>query len=149
MRKLHLRHFPAVFCKHPCARECYPAHVQDMQCTRRAAMVRLQKYVASFLFPEMYAKTGVNGCDVAWLGLQCPGLVPGVTGASPATRSELWLRKLLHSASGPAACRRGKPRQAFSQRLARASPAVLIAHGLGLQESQENLPAIMPSTIRK
>lgn len=149
VRKLHLSRFPAVFCKHPRARQCYRAHAQDVQHTWRAATVHLQKYKASYLCPELYAKTSVTGCDVAQPGLQRPRLVPGATGDSPATRSELRLRNLLRGASGPAACWREKPRQALSWRLAWASPAALIAHTPGLWESHENLPAIMPSRIRK
>lgn len=127
MRKLHLRHFPAAFCKHPCACKCCFAHTQHTQHTGHAAVVHLQEYVASYLWPELCGKTSVNGYGVAQIGLQSPGLMPCATGDSPATRSELWLRKLHCGASGPAACRREKGQQAFSQRLAQMGPAALIS----------------------
>lgn len=149
VRKLHLRRFPAVFCKHPRAGRCHRLthRIRSVQGVRHQRVSRNTQRVVYVL--NCRQKTSVNGCDMARLGLQCPGLVPAATGDGPATRSELWLRKLLRGASGPAACRGEKPWQAFSQRLARASPAALVAHTLCLRDSHENLPSITPSRIRK
>lgn len=141
VRKLHLGQFSAVFCKHSHAHKCYCALAQDMQHTQHSATVQLQKYVASYLCPELYAKTSVNGCDMPQLGLRCPGLVPRVSGDTLATRSELWLWKLFLSAPGPAARQIKK----LWQEGVRRDPCCPDSHTLGLRESPEDLPTITAS----
>lgn len=122
MRNLYLRHFPASFCKHPCACRCCCAHTQHTQHTQHAAMVHLQEHTASYLWPELYEKPGVNGCDMAQIGLQGPRLMPHVTGDS--------LPPEMNFCSGSCTMvhpGREKGRQAFSQRLAQTSPPTLIS----------------------
>lgn len=149
MRKLHLRHFPAAFCKHPCACECCCSHTQHTQHTGHAAVVHLQEYVASYLWPELCEKTSVSGCGVAQIGLQSPGLMPCATGDSPAFLSpEVNFGSgsctVVHRGQLPVGERKG------SKLLARGWHrwALLPWYLLGLQESHENLPAIILSWTR-
>lgn len=74
-----------------------------------------------------------NKCEWMWRGsdrsseFRAHALCDRGQPCLPFTRSELWLRKLHCGASGPAACRREKGQQAFSQRLAQIGPAALIS----------------------
>lgn len=126
MRNLHLRHFPAAFCKHPHACKCCCAHTQHTQHTRHAA-VCIPRNMQQVIYGLSCMKKLVR-MDVSWLreDFRVPGSCP-MQQEQSATRSELWLRKLCRSASRPAACLREKGQQAFSQRLAQTGPAALIS----------------------
>lgn len=80
-------------------------------------MVHLQEQAASYLLPELYENTSVNGCDMA----QGPRLMPHVTGDS--------LPPEMNFSSGSCTAvhpGREKGQQAFSQRLAQTSLPALI-----------------------